>query len=253
MSTDHKQLQVNHFIQLSSQFSLGSSAYYNDFSRNWYKVSKVGGQSLGSGGIELASAFDNNGSTEPLAVDIKANNRAYLSQGIQTVLDADFGEHQVKFGARYHEDEMDRFQWVDKYELNAGYDMTLTAAGTPGTDSNRVDSAKALALFVHDEITLGDFIINAGLRYEDMTIERHDWGKSDPARTATPSHKKNDVDVLLPSVAFTYKVSEQLVILAGVQEGFAPPAPYAAPSAYNFPTAGRMQQIEVLKGTSSDM
>ncbi len=225
MSTEHKQFQVNHYIQLSNDLSLGTSAYYNDFSRNWYKVSKVGGKSLGSGGIELAAAFDQGNNADYLAVDIKANNRAYLSQGIQTVLDADFGDHQVKFGARYHEDEMDRFQWVDKYELATNYEMTLASAGVPGTDSNRIDSAKALALYVHDEITLGDFIINAGLRYEDMTIERHDWGKSDSARTAAPSHKENDVEVILPSVALTYKISEELVLLAGVQEGFAPPAP----------------------------
>lgn len=225
MDTSHKQLQINHFIQLSDRFTLGTSAYYNDFSRNWYKVSKVGGKSLGSGGIELAAAFDENSNGGSLSVDIKANNRDYLSKGIQTVLDADFNEHQVRFGARYHEDEMDRYQWVDQYELDSAYDMSLLSAGVPGTDSNRIDSAEAFALFVHDEYTVGDFIINAGLRYEDMTIERNDWGKSDPARTGTPSHKSNDVDVLLPSVALTYKVSDALVILGGIQKGFAPPAP----------------------------
>ncbi|NMP30444.1 TonB-dependent receptor [Thalassotalea sp. M1531] len=225
MNTEHKQLQLNHFIQLSPRLTLGSSAYYNDFARNWYKVSKIGGKSLGSGGIELAAQFDENPTVEPLSVDIKANNREYLSKGIQTVLEADLNEHQVKFGARYHEDEMDRFQWVDKYQLDSAYNMTLSSAGAPGTDSNRIDSAEAFALFVHDEYTVGDFIVNAGLRYEDMTIERHDWGKNDVGRDGIPSHKKNDVDVLLPSLAVTYKLSEELVLLGGVQKGFAPPAP----------------------------
>lgn len=225
MDTEHKQLQLNHFIQLSPRFTLGSTAYYNDFARNWYKVSEIGGKNLGSGGIELAAQFDENPTTEPLAVDIKANNREYLSKGIQTVLDADFNEHQVKFGARYHEDEMDRFQWVDKYELDNAYNMALATAGAPGTDSNRIDSAEAFALFVHDEFTTGDFIINGGLRYENITIERHDWGRNDVGRNGTPSHKKNDVDVLLPSLAVTYKLTDELVLLGGVQKGFAPPAP----------------------------
>ncbi|WP_286234377.1 TonB-dependent receptor family protein [Thalassotalea sediminis] len=231
MATEHKQLQVNHLIQLSPRFVLGTSAYHNDFSRNWYKTSKIDGKSLGSGGVEIAAQFDQNAVTNnEIAVDVKANNRDYLSQGIQTVLDADFDAHQVKFGLRYHEDEMDRFQWVDKYTLNSAYDMRLTNAGIPGTDSNRIDSAKALAIYVHDEYTLGDFIINAGLRYEDMTIERHDWGKSDVARTAAPTHKKNDVDVLLPSLALTYRINDELIVLGGVQKGFAPPAPGNADS-----------------------
>lgn len=225
MSTTHKQVQINHEIQLTERFTLGTTAYYNDFGRNWYKVNKIAGKSLGSGGIEAASAFDKDANGGTLAVDIKANNRNYLSKGVQSTLMADLDDHQVKVGVRLHEDEMDRFQWVDKYEMDAGYDFSLTSAGVPGSDSNRIDSAEAFAFFIHDEYTLGDFSINAGLRYEDITVERHDWGKSDATRTTTAKHKKNDVDVWLPSVALTYRMNEELVLLAGVQKGFAPPAP----------------------------
>jgi len=228
MDTSHKQLQVNHHIKLSDRFTLGTTAYFNEFSRNWYKTSKVNGNSLSKGGIEDAAAFDN-GSFEnaEIIVDVKANSRDYESKGIQTVLDADFGAHQVKFGARYHEDEMDRFQWVDIYALdNTAYEMTLTEAGIHGADSNRIDSAEAVALFVHDEYTVGDFIINAGLRYEDMTISRKDWAKGVIDRNE-PLKKdvSNDVEVLLPSLAVTYRATDDLVIIGGIQKGFAPPAP----------------------------
>lgn len=247
MDTSHKQLQINHHIKLSERFTLGTSAYYNDFSRNWYKTSKVGAwatdengnyifdgnnehvidkDSLSGGGIDKAAVFDRNANNELLYVDVKANSRDYESQGIQTVLDADFGDHQVKFGARYHEDEMDRFQWVDSYTMDNSYEMTLTEAGIHGADSNRIDSAQALALFVHDEYTVGDFIINAGLRYEDMTISRKDWAKGVVDRNQ-PLKKdiSNDVDVLLPSLAVTYRVNNDLVVIGGIQKGFAPPAP----------------------------
>ncbi len=224
MSNEHLQLQLSHVIALSSRFNLGTTVYHNDFSRNWYKTSKVNGKSLGDGGIEIAAEHDKV-AAGAIDVDVKANNRAYLSQGIQTVLDADFNSHQVKFGIRYHKDEMDRYQWVDKYELDSSYNMNLTEAGIPGTDSNRIDSASALALFVHDEWTVGKFIVNAGLRYENMVIERQDWGKNDVDRQMAPETTKNSVDVVLPSLALTYHLSDDLVLLGGVQKGFAPPSP----------------------------
>ncbi|MGJ8691157.1 MAG: TonB-dependent receptor family protein [Thalassotalea sp.] len=225
MATEHKQLQLNHSIDLSPTLMLSSSAYYNDFHRNWYKTNKVGGESLGSGGIEAAAAFDNAASIDGLAVEIKANNRDYLSQGIQSFLYADLNDHQLTIGVRYHEDEMDRFQWVDEYLLDQSYQMIQTSAGVAGTDSNRVDSAEALAIFVHDEYTFGKLVVNAGLRYEDMTISRHDWGKADSARINNPSYKRNAVDVLLPSLAVTYRLNDDLLLVGGVQKGFAPPAP----------------------------
>ncbi len=227
MTTDHKQIQLNHIIDFSDTVTLATTAYYNNFARNWYKTSKVDGQSLNSGGIEAAADFDRApASSSPIDVQVKANNREYLSQGIQTELNWLLGDHELSFGARYHEDEMDRFQWVDTYELNNNQVMSLTDSGTPGTDSNRIDSAEAFALYVQDQITLGDLAITAGLRYEDVTTQRRDWGKTNPGREGAPDKDiSNSFDVLLPSVAATYQITEDLIVLAGVQKGFAPSAP----------------------------
>ena len=225
MTTDHQQMQLNHFAELTPSLSISSSLYRNEFNRNWYKTSKINGSSLGKGGIDIAAAFDLEPSGNALSVDVKANNRAYLSEGIQTQLEADLNAHQLSLGLRLHRDEMDRFQWVDGYRLDANYQMTLSEAGIAGTDSNRIDSAEALALFIHDEWTLGKAVLHLGLRYEDMRIERKDWGKSDPERQGQAKHKRNELDVFLPSLALTYKLNEHLVLLGGLQKGFAPPAP----------------------------
>lgn len=226
ITTEQKQVQLNHSLQLSDRFDLVTNVYYNDFSRNWYKTSKVNGLNLGDGGIEAAANFDQSPSENPLTFDVKANNRNYLSKGIQTVLNADFNVHQIKFGARFHQDEMDRYQWVDGFQLDNNYQLTQLSNGVQGTESNRIDSAKATALFVHDEYSLDNFIINTGLRYENMTISRKDWGKGVSDRNQ-PLNKdiNNNLDVFLPSLALTYKVNQDLAIITGVQKGFAPPAP----------------------------
>ncbi|MBV7314142.1 TonB-dependent receptor domain-containing protein [Shewanella sp. NIFS-20-20] len=229
MVTDHQQLQVNHVIEFSPELNLSSVAYYNAFHRNWYKVNKINGKSLASGGIELASAFDAGTSgLDSLAVEVKANNRDYLSQGIQTQVNWDVAQHQVTVGLRYHEDQMDRFQWVDNYQLTQQYHMTLAPedAGIPGTDSNRIDSANAWAMFVEDKMSFDQLAITLGMRYEDIETRRQDWGKTNPGRVGEPSKDiRNHFDALLPAAAVSYAITDQWLVFTGVQKGFAPAAP----------------------------
>lgn len=226
MNTEHKQLQINHIIDFSDNLTLGTTAYYNDFARNWYKADKVNDLKLSQGGVEAASAFDKDPSMAPMDVRVKANNRSYISQGVQTELNWYLDNHDLAFGARYHEDEMDRFQWADHYTLDSNQVMTLSESGIPGTDSNRIDSAKAIALYVQDKIQLGDFNITAGLRYEDVKTNRTDWGKENPGRDGQPSKDiDNSFSATLPSLSATYQVNSDFLVLAGVQKGFAPASP----------------------------
>nr|WP_297350187.1 TonB-dependent receptor [uncultured Glaciecola sp.] len=229
MSTEHKHASVHYDYIISENMDLSVIAYINDFGRNWYKVSKINGSSLGSGAEEIASNFDAavfaNAAPDDITVTLKANNREYLSRGIQGQFALYLDNHKINIGARMHNDEIDRFQWVDQYALTTDFSMSLLDAGVPGTDSNRIDSANAYSFFIKDKMTFGDFIVTAGVRYENVNLARDDWGKTDPRRTENPSERNNEVNAFLPSVGATYQANDNWVLLAGVQKAFAPPSP----------------------------
>ena len=237
MDWEHKQIQLTHLAELRDDLTLTTVAYYNDFQRNWYKLDRAGGTSISTvlaNPTANAAAFNAivgaAGFVSPDdALRLKNNNREYYARGVQTVASYEFEHgdvsHAIEASVRYHEDEMDRFQWTNSFRMDNGT-MVLTTANTPGTDSNRIDSAEAWAVFVRDEIMVGNWVIAPGLRYEDIDLKRENFGNADPARTgANLTVTKNNVDVWMPGLGVTYGVNDELLILAGAYKGFTPPGP----------------------------
>ncbi|URQ99090.1 TonB-dependent receptor [Pseudoalteromonas sp. SCSIO 43095] len=222
MNTRHNAYQVNYAYRFGEGYEFLATAYLNDFHRNWYKASKVSESYL-----EQYSEFEANPTAEGIEnIGVKANNRDYQAKGVQSELHIPAGDHYITVGVRYHEDEMDRFQWEDKYTLNQDLSMTLTSQGAPGSNSNRLDSAKASTLFIQDEWTMDALVVSAGLRYEDITITREEWAKSDPTRSqGLTKDISNDTKILVPSLGATYTLNDNVTLLAGIQKGYAPAAP----------------------------
>ncbi|MCK8104046.1 TonB-dependent receptor family protein [Pseudoalteromonas sp. 2CM36K] len=222
MNTRHNAYQVNYAYRFGEGYEFLATAYLNDFHRNWYKASSVGSSTL-----EQYSEFEANPTAEGIEnIGVKANNRDYQAKGVQSELHIPAGDHYITVGVRYHEDEMDRFQWEDKYTLNQDLSMTLTSQGAPGSNSNRLDSAKASTLFIQDEWTMDALVVSAGLRYEDITITREEWAKSDPTRSlGLTKDISNDTEILVPSLGATYTLNDNVTLLAGIQKGYAPAAP----------------------------
>ena len=220
MQTRHNAYQLNYTTSLGGDIELHASAYLNDFFRNWYKTGMKAAE---------ASAFEHN-PVGNLDVSVKANNRNYQSKGVQAEVQIPLGDHQITLGSRLHKDEMDRFQWSDKYQMDANRTMTLVQAGIPGQKgggNNRIDSAEAKTLFVHGEFRFDDLILSGGLRYEDITLSRleylADFQDRDPA--GIKKDLENNSDLLVPALGATYQVNDALVLLAGVQKGYAPASP----------------------------
>lgn len=231
MDADHSQVTLSYAVKLADNMSIAVVGYSNDFARNWYKLNKVNGESLSMIAKPTDADFGdfyllmNAQDSADNAYRIKANNREYYSSGIQAVLNVQTdGGHDIQAGMRIHSDEMDRFQWEDRYGMQSGQ-LVMTTAATPGSDSNRIDSAEASALFVEDRFSVGDMIVTAGARYEEITVMRDDWGKTDPDRSEIPTDRKHTMTVLVPGFSVEYPLSDTQSISLGIHKGFAPPGP----------------------------
>jgi Fe(3+) dicitrate transport protein len=235
INADHRQLQARYFRQMGVGTDLVVTAYRNDFARNWYKLQSVLGRSLfpvladpGSHGTELSVLRGADSADDALVV--RANNREYFGQGVEAQFGARFRtgalRHDLVTGVRYHEDAEDRLQWEDGYRMASGT-MVLTSEGAPGSQANRVGDARAVALFVQDEIRAGRWALVPGLRYETVDFTRRDWAGTDPGRTGEAAVRENSVDALIPGLSVGYEVSPWTHFFAGVHRGFGPPGPGA--------------------------
>lgn len=237
MTNEHLQFMVTHKIDVSKVLQITSNIYQNNFSRNWYKLNDVvvGGDKVKISKIlEAPQDYPNymdiiNGTSnsDADAFVLKANNRSYLSKGIQTKLDFHWSTenvfHDVEVGLRYHYDEEDRFQWKDGYSLIDGQ-MNLTSAGTPGSDANRISKANAFAGSILYKLKFNKITLTPGIRYEDIVLERENFGSEDPNRTgANLSDRENKVSIFIPGIGFNYKFNNSTSVFGGVHKGFSPP------------------------------
>ncbi len=236
MINDHKQFMLTHLLAFSDNFHITTNAYYNGFTRNWYKLDGVtlNGERRGVSGI-LSDPLNNSEYLDVItgaadspddALLVKANARGYISKGLQTKFDYHWtGEntfHDVEVGVRYHYDEEDRFQFIDGYRITDG-SMIRTSSGVPGTNANRISDATALATFALYRFKYKELTLTPGLRYENIRLGRTDFGTSDIERLGTSlSVRENRTDVWIPGMGFNYNF-DKFSVFGGVHKGFSPP------------------------------
>ncbi|PNQ72267.1 TonB-dependent receptor [Hanstruepera neustonica] len=239
MNAEHVQITATHTADFNENFRITTTGYYNRFQRNWYKLNDVTFNNTRAGIADIVSDPETysdylaivKGETNSTddALGVKANNRLYNSKGIQSKFDYHIKGgntfHDIEVGLRYHYDEEDRFQWVDKYKIDIQGLMTLTQTGIPGTDANRISAAKAFAAYAMYKFRYNKITITPGLRYENMVLERQDFGKNDVNRIGLDvSNRENKVDVFIPGIGFSYKFNNMTSLFGGVHKGFSPPS-----------------------------
>ena len=237
--SEHEQYQATYVVDAGGNWLGKLTAYRNDFHRNWYKLQSVGGENAGSVLVDPDTYTIEygylTGSTSPDdAIQIRANNRTYFSQGIKGEIEWDLGigDTQVLLntGVRIHEDEEDRFQHQDGYSMQDGQ-LVLTTAAAAGSQTNRVSGAEVTSVFVDAEIRTGNWIFTPGLRYEDIDMTRLDFSTADPTRSQGPARiRENSAQVTIPGIGALYRLNQQWRLLAGIHKGYNPPAPGSSAS-----------------------
>jgi len=238
MNAEHLQLMLTHTLQFSKNFRITTNGYYNKFSRNWYKLDDVifndDKQSIANV-VSNPDLFPNHLSILRGDIDsnadallVKANNRSYLSKGVQTKFDYHwYGEnvfHDLEIGLRYHYDEEDRFQWEDGFNIING-SMNLTSLGERGAQGNRISSATAFASFAMYKLKYKNLTLTPGLRYENIILQRDNYSSDDPNRTGSGlASRENKVDILIPGIGFNYAFTNDISMFGGVHKGFSPPS-----------------------------
>ena len=238
MDAEHTQYLITHQLNLSERFKITSNFYHNGFKRNWYKlddivyngdsqkISKViSNPDKYSGHMSLVRGELNETDN---SLKVKANNREYVSKGIQTKIDYHwYGKNDsfndLEIGFRLHYDEEDRFQWEDMYNINNGF-MSLSKYGDKGSQGNRISSANSFASYIMYKYKLKRFTITPGIRYESIDLERNDYGKSNPQRNKNEvSYRQNKVSVFIPGFGLNYSFNNNVSMFGGLHKGYSPP------------------------------
>ena len=234
--SDHEQYQLTYLIAPSDKFDITTSVYRNNFSRNWYKLQSVAGSDI-SDVLETPDGFPNElailkgADTQEDALNVRANNRRYYSQGIQSVvgvhLDTGRSNNLLEIGLRYHQDQEDRFQHEDGFQMRGGR-MVPTSSGIPGSQSNRIGDATALAFFAQNTMERGRWSVTPGFRFENIHLLRTDFAGSDPDRGIPTATRENEVSVFIPGIGFRFDWRADLQLFGGLHKGFSPPGPGSA-------------------------
>lgn len=237
MDTEHTQVQLRHFLQLSERVDVTTTAYHNGFARNWYKLGSVVGTGISSVLDDPETHADElailrGADSGPDALSIRANNREYYSQGIQSTLGLRVAgaavRHDLELGLRLHRDEEDRFQWDDGYQMVGGTPV-LTSEGVRGSQANRVSDARALSAYLQDEVRVGErWTLVPGIRYERITLTRTDFPTDPPSRNEPTRVRETTVSAVTPGIGIVFAMDPATHVFGGMHKGFSPPGPGAS-------------------------
>lgn len=230
IKSKQEQTSLRWSISPTDNIDVITTLYQTDFKRNWYKLSKVNGNKPSTIMETPGLSQDCMKGTAACNLKVKANNRKYNTQGIESVgyfrFATDHIQHEIMAGVRLHEDDITRFQWEDTYAQATNGTITGMTPGIPGGAGDRFQKTKALALFVQDTIETGKWTIIPGFRYEMLDQTSEDpKGTLQSAGGTKGRDGENSFNVNAYGVGAAYQFNEQWAAFGGVHTGYSTPSP----------------------------
>ena len=233
MTMDRLMTRLGYTINLKQGF-IRADVYRQYVHRNWYKLNKI---DAGNGGVSIAEILNDHvdypnefkamkgENSDTAFAELKANNRYYLSQGLQ--FRAQFTQRfqnillKHEAGLRFHYDHADRFQHSDRYFIGPNI-FSLTQAGMAGAAGNRIDYTTAQSGYHRSTLSYKKLNIQAGYRTENIQAFRMDYGANDASRSGENIKARTNSNlVFLPGFSLNYS-TRKWHSFAGIHRGFTP-------------------------------
>lgn len=236
IATEQNNNYLRYAVSPTDNLDVIATLYSTDFKRNWYKLKDLRNVNGNKIGLSAALAGAQNGEgldclkgDMACTLRVRANNREYEAQGVESVVYYRFGsavQHEIAAGVRLHQDQIRRFQWDDDYAQAANGTISGMTPGTPGGAGDRLQQTDALALFVQDTIQVGRWTLTPGVRYEklDQTSEEPKGVLQGPGGTKGRDGK-NSFDMTAAGMGLAYRFNDMWTAFGGVHTGFSPPSP----------------------------
>lgn len=248
INTNHTILNLRHIIKLNDNTKLSTTAYYNKFHRNWFKLHDIrdidtDGNGIpqsdeGEKAVKSSNASALAGSVDGQALEVlkgtragklrvRNNNRDYYMAGIQSKLNISLNtasiEHDIELGFRFHKDRIRRFQWHNLYLQDSDGNFVSHTQSAFGSDGNRRQETQANAFHFLDKIQAGPWTITPGIRYEDISYEYIDF--TSDGSNVPKGDGSSELDILAPGLSVNYQSNENVLFFGGYNRGFSVPGP----------------------------
>ncbi len=227
IDSEHFRTYLRHFYEMSDSTNIVTTAYGNHFFRNWQKshdcrstASSLSACISDPTGLALLNG------TGAGTWRLRNNNRNYYLYGLQSLVthNTNIGatKHKVSAGARYHYDQIRRFQFNEDYTQDSSGAIISRSDGAPGSAGNRRQKTVALALNLEDKIQYGKWTFNPGIRYE------HLWQRFQRFAPESEQDRKRNYGVFSGGGNASYELNENQSIFGGVFRGVSLPTPNGA-------------------------
>ncbi|AWT60556.1 MAG: Fe(3+) dicitrate transport protein FecA [Candidatus Moanabacter tarae] len=249
IDTHHTRLHLRHLLHLGERGKLITTAYYQNFHRNWNKLHDIrdidtdgngtpeGDEPDGSRvGEKMSRALAGGKSGMALEVlrgsragklRVRANNRRYYMAGVQTNFDYTLisGDttHNIDAGLRFHRDRIRRFQWHNLFVQDSSGSWEKGIRSVNGSDGNRRQLTEAFSAYFSDEIRGNSWSVKPGIRLENLSFEYDDFttdGTNVPFRSGS-----SDLTVIAPGFGGTFQPKDGLMVFGGYHRGISTPSP----------------------------
>ncbi len=210
IAVDFFKLDLTHNFQISDDVRLSSKVFATELDRPRFQTR---GKAPTEGGV------------------MEGRDRRYDTFGADSRLDiggiSAFGlDHRIQTGVRYEKHRFADRRPVGRPgealdEDNRGNVYAVSGQDGYTRTGRRIDyDAEAVSLFAQDTVSIGDWAVTPGLRFE--TYNQYKYTRFRPGSAEEGTSVKDSNTLLLPGISLLYSGLADSEIYAGIHRGFAP-------------------------------